>query len=1445
MRQLVAGLLLFVVTSAASAEYIDNMDATGGFKEPHGPHTLVQAEGKVEFSKTGPGDALVFYRRRPADAWFEMVPENDVIEIDFDGFADGGAAEVRLALKDGQGNWKGSAMWLPRVDKAGRQTLLSARKLAADAGMADASAYQLILRVKNDPRGTIRIDRIRMGARPTGAENPPATQPASSAGPIGFEDDRFRSRLGMTEAWVVVDDPDAPGNKVLFASVRGKTAELHTQARLTDPFVVRFRARFDTPFKSFSNNDNVHYPHWNVALNKSAPSGGVRYNDSFIWNAQMLSINGDLRPGAHRTLQRKKWTSVRIEHFRDRYDVFIADKLVLSEAIEDQPSGTLSVTLMDADLWIDDLSIEPYPVPQQFTPIVRIRPRQDGAIFASGEPNIGFDLKFINDTGEAHPFSFAWSLRREVDRPVLIASNKVDLELLSRQTLNYPIGLSGLDPGYYALQLTGTIGRTTFFDRRVTLAVVPSADAPVAGYRSKLGFNGVATGRIFELAGAGWTRTQAAFAGLKQNPDGTWHTAVAEQKVAVLEQHPHIRAVCLYMNSGRGHLAEGITESAAMFAAAARTFGDRVEYEVWNEPNHGGFWRLSPKDAEDFTALQKEVTLAIRSAMATHHPGQHATIHSLSTSGTDAGYVREAFEAGIGPYIDTVAYHPYGYPEMPETLLDKSLASMRPVIAEHGGWIDFHVTEQGYTTAEGGRGVPEAVQADMLVRTQLAFDAADDVRGWMIYRLEDVGTDPREVEHRFGILRTDLTPKPAYPALATLSSMTVNSECIGRLPASEAQFLQVYRRFDGRTVVAAWALRPSEVTVPAAGEATLVSPLGGRRTVRAESGGIHITITPSPQYLLLAEGNDAALRAAGLSGLDERAAGLRSRLETIGGDVAALDRLHATNRAAIEGGTSPAPGAVRATGTALRNILRSAGSRAGADHTAAFTIAAESAYRYLQTLARLSTGAPTESIPDVAAVRDTLGERDGPNATAVTARRILRRAESHATRAAGLSAMGSPMAGGQSAVAAFLVDLADVVASVEPPAHLGSIFNAIPKNFTVAPGSAIESELSFRNGHGRAGELRVEVDAPTAWGGRQQFTATVAPGQTWSHHLTLRTPTAATSERLRVPVRATFEGELIQIYHLKVQVTDPLILALEPLTSAPSEASELQLLARTATPEPFNGTLTAGDADGGVHAPLKVTASGPTRVTLPLRLGPATPQNEYAVHLRISDSAGHGIGEQRLPVDFTRVLRTQVRPTIDGNLEEWSGAFPISARVGQEGLDESNLSATVWPMIDAERFYLAVRVVDDFHSQEHTGNNLWRGDSIQVSIDPKLDRTDGSYGANDLEFGIGLPGIGAAPITHVWVSPVPDLLKSAEVAVVRDEAAKTTTYELSLPLKNVPGLTPQPGGKFGFNVAVHDADRSFTREHLVEITPGTSQKNPSAYHAFTIVRESPRENTLR
>jgi hypothetical protein len=1439
MRHLLAGLLLLVMTGAVSAEYIDDMDATDGFKEPHGPHTLVQAEGKVAFSKTGTGDVFVFYRQHSADAWFDMVPQNDVIEIDFAGFVDGGAAEVRLALKDAKGNWKGGAIWLPRVDKPGRQTLPSARKLAAEAGVPDASAYQLIFRVKNDPRATISIDRIRVAARPTVANNPPATRPASSTGTINFEDDGFRSRLGMTEAWKVVDDPDAPGNKVLFASVRRKTAELHTPTPLTDPFIIRFRTRFDTPFKSYPDNDNVHYPHWNVALNKSAPAGGVRYNDSFIWKKQMLSINGDLQPAAHRTLERKKWTNVRIEHFRDRYNVFVADKLVLSESIEDQPSGALSITLMDADLWIDDLSIEPYPLPEQFTPLVRVRPRQDGSIFASGEPNIGIDLKFINDTAEAHPFNFVWSLRREVDRPALVASNKVDLKLLSRQTLNHPIDLPGLDPGYYALQLTGTVGQVTFFDRVMTLAVVPNADAPVAGYRSKLGFNGVANGRLFKLAGAVWTRTEAAFAGLKKNPDGTWHTAVAEQRVAALEQHPHIRAVCLYMNSGRGHLAEGIAECAAMFAAAARTFGDRLEYEVWNEPNHGGFWRLSPRDLEDFTALQKEVTLAIRSAVATHHPRQHVTIHSLSTSGTDAGYVRDALEAGIGPYLDTIAYHPYGYPEIPETLLDKSLASMRPVVADHGGWIDFHLTEQGYTSAEGGRGVPEAGQADMLVRTQLAFDAADDVRGWMIYRLEDVGTDPREVEHRFGILRTDLTPKPAYAALATLSSMTVNSECIGRLPAGETQFLQVYRRFDGRTVVAAWALKPSEVTVPANGEAMLVSPFGGRTTVRAESGGIRVALTTSPQYLLLAEGNDAALRAAGLSRLDERAAGLRTRLEAIRGDLVALDRLHAANRAAIEAGTSRAPDAVRTTATALGHIFRSAGSRADAERNAEFTLAAESAYRYVQALARLSTGAATESMPDVAAIRDALSERVGPHATAVTALRVLRRAESHATRAAGLSAMGSPMAGGQLALAAFLVDLADVVAGVERPAHLGSVFNAIPKNFVAAPRSAIASELTFRNGHGRAGELRVEVDAPTAWGGPQRFTATVAPDATWSHRLTLNIPVATSSARLRVPVRATFEGELIQIYHLKVHVTNPLSLALEPLAVAPSEASELQVLARTSTPEPFNGTLAAGDADGGAGVPLKVTPSRATRVALPLRLGPATPRHEYAVRLRISDIAGHDVGEQRLPVDFTRVLHTQVRPTIDGKLEEWSGAFPISARIGQEGFDESNLSATVWPMIDQERLYLAVRVVDDFHSQEHTGGNLWRGDSIQVSIDPKLDRTEGSYGPNDLEFGVGLPGVGAVPETHLWVSPAPDLLKDAKVAVVRDEAAKTTTYELSLPLKDVPGLQSQPGGRFGLNVAVHDADRSFTRERLLEIMPGTSQKNPSVYHTFTIVNESP------
>jgi hypothetical protein len=88
--------------------------------------------------------------------------------------------------------------------------------------------------------------------------------------------------------------------------------------------------------------------------------------------------------------------------------------------------------------------------------------------------------------------------------------------------------------------------------------------------------------------------------------------------------------------------------------------------------------------------------------------------------------------------------------------------------------------------------------------------------------------------------------------------------------------------------------------------------------------------------------------------------------------------------------------------------------------------------------------------------------------------------------------------------------------------------------------------------------------------------------------------------------------------------------------------------------------------------------------------------------------------------DFA-VARLAQPPTIDGSLAEWgsgpaiTSAYLVHTAPGWDG--SADLEATWRVGWDANNFYVGVTVVDDVHVQTQTGNQMFRGDSLEIQID--------------------------------------------------------------------------------------------------------------------------------
>jgi hypothetical protein len=160
--------------------------------------------------------------------------------------------------------------------------------------------------------------------------------------------------------------------------------------------------------------------------------------------------------------------------------------------------------------------------------------------------------------------------------------------------------------------------------------------------------------------------------------------------------------------------------------------------------------------------------------------------------------------------------HPYAFGEPPELVLGEAVREAMPAQLREG----IYFTEVGYHDAAastaGQPPVSEAAAAVYLPRALVAAFGAG-VRRTFVYELLDEKSDPglRDPEQHFGLLRNDLSPKPAFTAIKTLIAALRVSPGEGsgdlgwKLNADEdVQHLTLTRR-DGSHVIALW--RPVSV----------------------------------------------------------------------------------------------------------------------------------------------------------------------------------------------------------------------------------------------------------------------------------------------------------------------------------------------------------------------------------------------------------------------------------------------------------------------------------------------------------------------------------------------------------------------------------------------------------------------------------------------------------
>ncbi|MDQ1494472.1 MAG: polysaccharide biosynthesis protein PslG, partial [Actinomycetota bacterium] len=199
--------------------------------------------------------------------------------------------------------------------------------------------------------------------------------------------------------------------------------------------------------------------------------------------------------------------------------------------------------------------------------------------------------------------------------------------------------------------------------------------------------------------------------------------------------------------------------------------------EVWNEPNLASFWKGGLDPAYYTTLLGEAYNAAHAAGSSVPILGgalSNYTDPDSATAMNYRSYLKGMYTAGAKGKMDGLSLHPY-----PDDIdlwrIFKTLTEVRDIRDANGDSTPLWLTEAGVTTSAPGSNYTfnENDQALMLRKIYSELTAMKDVRATILHTLIDPSVfATTSAEYGYGTMHVDLSPKPAFCALAAARGTT-------------------------------------------------------------------------------------------------------------------------------------------------------------------------------------------------------------------------------------------------------------------------------------------------------------------------------------------------------------------------------------------------------------------------------------------------------------------------------------------------------------------------------------------------------------------------------------------------------------------------------------------------------------------------------------------------
>lgn len=259
----------------------------------------------------------------------------------------------------------------------------------------------------------------------------------------------------------------------------------------------------------------------------------------------------------------------------------------------------------------------------------------------------------------------------------------------------------------------------------------------------------------------------------------------------------------LYDGGDKPRSRLAIQAFSAYAAAVAAHFKGRVRrYEVWNEWEIG-IGGTTPGTPEEYVALVKATYPALKSV----DPSLEVLAGAFTDGGVSNGFLEKTVQLGLLNTADALSLHSYVYRRSSPKPEDWAvwMSSLENRLVQLTGKVQpFYVTEMGWPTYTGKGGISLEKQAQYISRLFLLARTMPFIKGIWWYNFQDDGNDVSNVEHNFGVVKSDLSLKPSFKSAKAIVPLVVRSEFLGQIDSAEGIHVLKFKDADGSIVYGAW-----------------------------------------------------------------------------------------------------------------------------------------------------------------------------------------------------------------------------------------------------------------------------------------------------------------------------------------------------------------------------------------------------------------------------------------------------------------------------------------------------------------------------------------------------------------------------------------------------------------------------------------------------------------